>query len=281
MAIRFLVDSTSDFMPEEVKAKGLDIVPLAVNFDDEIFLDNVTMTHEEFYEKLTTSGIFPKTSQPAPADFLPFFEAAQEAGDDLICILLSSKLSGTVQSAVLAKNICDYDNIHIIDSLNAITGIRALVDLGLALRKQGLSASEIVAELEDAKERIRLVAMVDTLEYLHKGGRLSATSAVVGTILKIKPLLTLKDGKLEVIGKARGIKDAYRTLLATLGDDLNCDPRVPVYYGYSHDQELCLGFKAQADEKYGLVDTQCFSIGATIGTHVGPGAFAITYIEGK
>lgn len=281
MAIRFLVDSTSDFMPEEGKARGLDIIPLSVNFNEESYLDNVTITHEAFYEKLTTSGIFPKTSQPAPADFLPYFETAQKAGDDLICLLLSSKLSGTVQSALLARNICDYDNIYVIDTLSAITGIRALLDLGFVLRSQGMSAEEIVAELEDAKERIRLFAMVDTLEYLHKGGRLSATSAVVGTILKIKPLITLKDGKLEVIGKARGIKDAYRSLLTTLGDDLSRDPRVPVYYGYTRDQELCDGFRAQADEKYCLTDTKAYSIGAAIGAHVGPGAFAITYIASK
>ncbi len=281
MAIRFLTDSTSDLSPAEAAAKGIDLVPLKVIFGETTYLDNVTIRHETFYEKLAASSVMPTTSQPAPADFLPYFEKAKEQGDTLICLHISAALSGTLQSAMLAKNICEYDKIHIIDTESAIAGIRALVDLGLFLRSQGFSAEEIVAELESAKSRIRLLAMVDTLEYLRKGGRLSAASAMVGTILKVKPLLTLRSGALEVVGKARGTKEAYRSLLAMLGDELHADSRVPVYFGYTHKQELCEEFAAQACAKYSLTNTHYYSIGATIGTHVGPGAFAITYIETK
>ena len=279
MAIRFLTDSTADISPAEAKERGIGFVPLTVSFGDEAFRDNIDIDHTAFYEKLTASDVFPKTSQPSPTDFLPFFREAKEAGDSVICLLISASLSGTVQSALLAKEICEYDSIYVIDSLEAIIGLRMLVDLGMILRDEGKSAEEIVAELEDAKHRVRLFAMVDTLEYLHKGGRLSAASAVVGTILKVKPLVTLKEGALEVIGKARGVKDAYRTLLSMAGDTLSLDPRLPVYYGYTRDQSLCEPFKALADEKYGLTGTKMYSVGAVIGAHVGPGAVVMGYLE--
>jgi DegV family protein with EDD domain len=279
MAIRFLTDSTSDILPSEAEERGISLVPLKVVFGDDTYRDNLDITHETFYDKLVSSQALPTTSQPAPADFLPFFEEAKANGDTLICLLISASLSGTVQSALLARDICEYDKIHIIDSREAIIGLRILVDLGCRLRDEGLSPEDIVEELERAKGKVRLYAMVDTLEYLHKGGRLSAATAVVGTILKVKPLVTLKEGKLAVIGKGRGVKDSIRTLLAMAGDDLHRDPRLPAYYGYTRDKDLCEQFRAAADEKYGLTDTRLYSVGAVIGTHVGPGAAVFGYLE--
>lgn len=279
MAIRFLIDSTSDITPEEAAARGISLVPMEVSFGDVSYRDNLDIGHEEFYEKLVTAKNLPTTSQPAPADFLPFFEEAKEQGDTLICLLISSALSGTMQSALLAKDICEYERIYIVDSWEATVGLRILVDLSLLLRDEGKNAEEIVAELEAAKKRIRLFALVDTLEYLHKGGRLSAATAVVGAILKVKPLITIQEGKLAVLGKGRGVKDAIRMLLTMAGSELPKDPRLPVYYGYTRDRDLCEQLKAAVEDKYHSEDAPLYSVGAVIGTHVGPGAAVFGFLE--
>ena len=281
MAIRILTDSTSDIMPQEAQARGLMVVPLRVTFGEESFRDSVDITHEEFYAKLAGVEQLPTTSQPTPEDFLACFEQVKEQGDTLICILLSGGLSGTVQSAQIAKELCDYENIHIIDSRQATAGIRALVDLAALLIEEGKSAQEIVAELEQARERIRLYIMVDTLEYLHKGGRLSSSVAVVGTMLKVKPILSLKDGVLSMVGKGMGIKDAMKNILKLPGEQLNADPRLPVYFVYASKESNCVQLRTQAEEKFGIQNGQSHSVGAVLGTHVGPGAAAIAYLEQK
>ncbi|MCC8356263.1 MAG: DegV family protein [Oscillospiraceae bacterium] len=279
MAIRFLTDSTSDILPDEADQRGIIVVPLKVLFGEESYRDNVDITHPEFFDKLEKSKVFPTTSQPSPADFLPYFEQAQEQGDTLICLHISAVLSGTMQSAQIAKEMCGYEKIYIIDSKEAIIGLRMLVDLGIYLRDHGSTAEEIVAELESARDRVRLFAVLDTLEYLHKGGRLSATVTVLGTLLKIKPLVTLKDGLLSVMGKGRGAKDCIRLLLEMAGDDLHQDTRLPVYYGFTRDLDLCYKLKAATDKKYNLTDTNIYSVGAVIGAHVGPNAAVFGYIE--
>ena len=279
--IRILVDSTADFSLEELKARNIDMVPLNVNFGEESLQDIVELDVESFYERLIHGDVHPKTSLPSPAAFLEKFEAAQEAGDELICILLSGGLSGTAQSAQIAKELCDYENIYVVDSRQATAGIRALVDLACLLIKEGKSAEEIVAELEQARDRVRLYIMVDTLEYLHKGGRLSGAVNVVGTMLKVKPLLTLKDGVLGMVGKGMGTKDAQRGVLKLVGEQLNADPRLPVYFVYSAKESNCVQLRALAEEKYGISCAESHSVGAVLGTHVGPGAAAIAYLEAK
>ncbi|MCD7749548.1 MAG: DegV family protein [Oscillospiraceae bacterium] len=279
MAIRFLTDSTSDILPDEADQRGIIVVPLKVLFGEESYRDNVDITHPEFFDKLEKSKVFPTTSQPSPADFLPYFEQAQEQGDTLICLHISAVLSGTMQSAQIAKEMCGYEKIYIIDSKEAIIGLRMLVDLGIYLRDHGSTAEEIVAELESAKDRVRLFAVLDTLEYLHKGGRLSTAVTVLGTLLKIKPLVTLKDGLLSVMGKGRGTKDCIRLLLEMAGDDLHQDTRLPVYYGFTRDPSLCYQLKAATDAKYNLTDTSIYSVGAVIGAHVGPNGAVFGYIE--
>lgn len=281
MAIRILTDSTSDILPQEAQERNLMLVPLRVNFADAGYRDNVDITHEEFYEKLAASDKLPTTSQPTPEDFLTCFEQAKEQGDTLICILLSGGLSGTAQSAQIAKELCDYENIYVVDSRQATAGIRVLVDLADQLIREGKSAQEIVAELEQARERVRLYIMVDTLEYLHKGGRLSSSVAVVGTMLKVKPLLTLQDGVLSMSGKGVGLKDAMKGLLKLVGDELHADPRLPVYFVYSAKESNCAQLRALAEEKYGIQRTESHSVGAVLGSHVGPGAAAIAYLEAK
>ncbi|MCD7845199.1 MAG: DegV family protein [Oscillospiraceae bacterium] len=279
MAIRFLTDSTADILPEEAAQRDIDVVPLKVLFGEESYRDNVDIAHQEFFEKLVTSKVFPTTSQPSPEDFLPYFEKARDQGDTLICLHISAVLSGTMQSAQIAKEMCGYDNIYIIDSMEAIIGLRMLVDPGIYLRDHGSSAEEIVAELESAKHRVRLFAVLDTLEFLHKGGRLSTAVTVLGTLLKIKPLVTLKEGLLSVMGKGRGTKDCIRLLLEMAGDDLHQDPRLPVYYGFTRDPSLCHQLKEVTDKKYNLTGASIYSVGAVIGAHVGPNGAVFGFIE--
>lgn len=182
MAIRFLTDSTADILPQEAAQRDIDVVPLKVLFGETAYRDGIDLDHPTFYQMLSQSKALPTTSQPTPDDFLPYFERARDQGDHLICALLSSQLSGTVQSAQIAREMCGYEHIYIIDSTLAIVALRAMLDLGEQLRSQGMSAPDIAAQIEAAKSRMRVFGIVDTLEYLHKGGRMSTSVAVVGSL---------------------------------------------------------------------------------------------------
>lgn len=279
MPIRILTDSTSDILPQEARERGIEVMPLQVAFGEELYRENVDLSHQAFFEKLSAAKELPKTSQLTPQEFLPYFEGAREAGDSLICLPLAGALSGTTQSARIAKEICGYDKIYILDTQQAVVGLRILVDLACLLRDQGLSAPEIAGELEGAKTRIRLYAMLDTLEYLHKGGRLSASVAMVGTLLKVKPLVSLIEGEVTVVGKGMGVKKGMESMMKLMGETLNADPRLPVYFGYTQSGEICGQFQALAQERYGLPRTETHSVGASIGTHVGPGGTVVAYLE--
>ncbi len=279
MAIKIITDSTSDISKEEAIKLDINVVPLKVYIDNEEYLDGETITHDEFYTKLKEAKEFPTTSQPNPEQFLKYFEMAKNENDTVIAILISSKLSGTTQSAKIAKELSGYDDIYIIDSLNTITGLRLLVEYAVKLRDEGKSPSDIVNTIEQAKNRIVLTAFVDTLDYLHKGGRLSKTSAIIGTILNIKPLIYLKDGELGVFGKARGINGAINQVVDSIKERDEIDDTMPVYFGYTHIKDACLEFKKLAEDKYGLKDTKIHSIGAIVGAHVGEGAAAVVYLH--
>lgn len=279
MAIRFLTDSTADILPEEAARRGIDVVSLKVMFGETAYQDNVDLNHTAFFQMLEQADKLPTTSQAVPDDFLPFFERAREAGDSLICLPLAASLSGTFQSAAIAKEMCGYDDIYVIDSTQTVLGLRALIDLGCLLREQGMDAAGIAAELERAKSRVRLLAVVDTLEYLHKGGRLPAAVSVVGGLLKVKPIITLKDGTLGLAGKGVGAKGSLSALVKLLGDTLEYDPRLPVYYGYTADDTMCGRLMEAVRESFGEHRREVHSVGAVIGTHVGPGAAVIVYLE--
>lgn len=279
MAIRFLTDSTADILPAEAARQGIDVVPLKVLFGEEAYRDGIDLDHETFYKMLAEAEKLPTTSQPTPEDFMPYFEKAKADGDQLICLLLAANLSGTCQSALIARDMCEYDGIYVIDSTQTVMGLRILVDLGLRLREEGKSAETIVAELEQAKDKIRLLAIVDTLEYLHKGGRLSAAVKVVGSLMKMKPIITLKEGAVGMAGKGVGVKGSLAAIMKLIGEELNYDRRLPVYYGYTAEDSLCQQLMAQTRELYGEHPTRCYSVGAVIGTHAGPGAAVIVYLE--
>ena len=270
MSVQILTDSTSDILPEEAEQKGVRVVPLLVNFGEEAFRENVEITHQEYFRRLAQAESLPTTSQPTPQDFLAHFEQVRDAGDSLVCVLLASKLSGTFQSAQLAKELSGYDEIYIVDSQQALCGLRMLVDFACVLRDEGLSAREIAEQVESASHRVRLFGIVNTLEYLHKGGRLPASMAVVGTLLKVKPLITLREGEVGILGKGLGVKNGLDNLLKLMGDEIHPEPRLPLYFGYTQTHNLCDQLRERVVEKYHPARVEQNSVGAVVGTHVGP-----------
>ena len=274
--IRFLVDTASDYTVEEIKAKGMEIVPMHITFGEADYRDGYDLTKDRFYELLTSNEAFPKTSQPTPQDFVDIFEEAEEKGDELICILLSSKLSGTFQSAMLAKNIVEYDKIHLVDSLGATHMIRFMTDYAQELAEAGKTAKEIVAELDEMKSKIKVLAVVDTLEYLCKGGRVNKATAAIGEVAKVKPMITVAEGEVAVIGKSLGKNKAIGNLLKAL-EECEVDERFPIYSLSTLGTENCEAFeKRLTDAGYSFKER--LQIGATIGTHVGPGVFGMIFV---
>ncbi|MBR6767845.1 MAG: DegV family protein, partial [Clostridia bacterium] len=203
MSVRFIIDSASDILPADAEALGMVHLPLRVGFDDVEYRDSVDLTHRDFYMKLVESDVLPRTSQIPPSEFQEACERVIADGDTPIVITVSSKLSGTYQSAMIAAGECSGD-VYVIDSENVAVGERILIERGLSLVREGLSAEEIADILNAEKKKIRIMALVDTLEYLRKGGRVSGAAALVGGVLSIKPVIAIENGEVVVVGKARG-----------------------------------------------------------------------------
>ena len=282
MAIQIITDSGADYTTEELERRKIRRISMAVTFGDEAYLDGVDLSKEEFYDMLLEGKHFPKTSQPAPGAFLECFEEAKAAGDTVIAVLISGALSGTIQSATLAKDMAEYDKIYIVDSLSATLGMRLLVDTAAAMREKGATAEEIVAELEALKHRIRLFAGLDTLEYLYKGGRISKAAASIGNLANLKPLVTLtEEGTVSLCGKQIGMRRVYKAI-AKLLEEHQPDRNFPVYYLYAYDKKNCAGFLHTLEKSgFDVSGPKIRGIGPTIGTHIGPGAFGIVYVEEK
>lgn len=278
--IRIITGSSADFEPAEIEALGITCIPLSVVFGEDEYKENVNITKDEFYKMLEERTDSPKTSQPTTADFLEVFEQYKEAGDDVVGIFVSSKLSGTFQGAVLAKTMCEYDNCYLVDSLSATVGEKLLVCEAVKLRDQGFSAKEIYENLEEIKQNLKIYACLDTLEYLRRGGRISSASAAVGTVAHIKPIIHVcNNGVVETYAKAIGRRKGINTLVKTL-IERPLNPDYPLYLVYSYDKENVLILKdALEKEGFNIPDENIVNIGAVIGTHVGPGAFGYAYIE--
>ena len=278
MKTRIIVDSTSDLLPS-IKEQ-VHVVPLTVHFGQEEYVDGVTIDHKAFYEKLIETDVHPSTSQASPAAFEAEYEKAREAGDAAVVITLTSKLSGTFQSATIAAQ--DYENIYIVDSGTVAIGGGILVEYALKLLDEGLEAREIAEKLEEVKDRIVIVALVDTLEYLKKGGRISGTVALVGGVLNIKPVLSIIDGEINMIGKARGSKMGNNLLVQEIDKAGGVDFSMPLLLGYTGLSDAML-LKYIEDSKHiwvGNVDEVKYTtIGSVIGTHAGPGAVAVAFFK--
>ena len=229
MKTRIIVDSTADLMPEYLER--VHVVPLTVLFGDEELIDGITINKTTFYEKLVESDTLPTTSQATPEAFIKEFEKAKEASEQAVVITVSSKLSGTYQSAMLAAR--EYDNIYIVDGDSVAIGNGILVELACKLLDSGMNAEEIAKTLEEEKKKIVVIALVDTLEYLKKGGRISKTVAMVGGVLNIKPVLSIIDGEINMLGKARGSKMGNNLLIQEIEKAGGVDFTKPVLLGYA------------------------------------------------
>lgn len=281
--IRILTDSTADFTHEQLSEYRLRCVPLTVNFGQNSFLEGVDLTTEEFYEKLQTDKNLPTTSQPSPDLFLQEFEDAKAAGEDVVTVVISGQLSGTLQSAKLAAELSGWeDHIYIVDSLSVTLGEQLLVRRALALRESGYTAAEIAQRLEEEKSDIRLYAVVDTLTYLQKGGRLPKAAAIAGTLMGIKPVIAIEDGKVKVAGKARGLAGAYVHIFKLIAEqDGGLDILRPFILGYTGSASTIRPFEKYIQDTMHLPVSLISPIGAVIGTHAGPGACGIAYFAAK
>lgn len=275
--IKILVDASSDYSAEEVKQKKLDFVPINISIGEKNYIEGVNLNRNDFYSILKESNDFPKTSQPSPQIFLDIFNNVKDKGDELICILLSSQLSGTYQSALMAKEMADYEKIHIIDSLSATYTIKIMADYALSLVEQGIAAPEIVEKIEALKTHVKCVAGLDTLEFLARGGRINKAVATIGNAANIKPIITLSDeGKVEVISKCLGKNRAVLQVVKHL-QSFEIDENFPMYPIYSFGTENCENFEKKMEEE-GFKLSERLQIGPTIGTHIGPEAFGVVFV---
>lgn len=273
--IKILVDSSADCNLQDGIVDLL--VPISVNIDGKEYRCGVDITSDKFYELLQSAKEFPRTSQPSPQSFIEIFEQVKADGDQLIYLSLSSALSGTYQCALMAKEMVDCDNIYIIDTLSVTHLIELMAAYARDLINRGLTAGEIADHCEELKSKVIIYAGVDTLEYLYKGGRLSRASAAVGELAGIKPIITVKDGRVELIGKSLGKQRAMNTILEKIKSH-NIDPDFPMYSLYTCGTENCEALEEKLKSN-GYTVADRLQVGATIGAHVGPGVYAVMFVE--
>lgn len=279
MGIKIVIDSTSDVTEDIINKHNLKMVPLTVNFENESFLDKVELSSSDFFDKLTKAEKLPTTSQVNPGAFSEVFSEILLEGDQVLGIFLASEFSGTYDSARIAKDMIGSDNIRIIDSKSVCLGTFSLILHAIELVEQNKNIDEIVEELEKLKDKIVAIAALDTLKYLEKGGRLSKGQAVIGSLLSIKPVLEIKDGKLSVIEKLRGKNKTIKWFdewLENNNYDLS-DKTLLLFHAQNYDQLKVL--RETLETKYKIKNIIEQEIGAVIGTHAGPGVLGVGFLN--
>ena len=295
--VKIVTDSSCDLSLERCAELGVEMLPITVSFGEESYRANLDLTTEDFYQKLAAAEAappalptrlvapllaaadeLPHTAQITPAQFQEYFKPFVDSGDEVVCLFISSKMSGTLQSATVAKDILGATNIYLPDTLNVTFALGLLVEEAVKMRDRGLTAPQIVEEIQGLVPRVRLWAFIDDLKYLKMGGRLSASSALVASILGICPIITLKDGLVEVVGKARGKKAAFKFIQGLV-------EKTPI----SSDYGVSIGHAAVPDTRDAFVDYMedvlkkrelyPMDIGSIVGTHTGPGAVGLAYIK--
>ena len=276
MGIRIIVDSTADLTPQV--RERVAVVPLTVHFGEEEFVDGVDITGRQFYEKLETARELPTTSQATPYAFSAAFGRAVADGEEVVALVVSSRLSGTYQSAVIAAE--DYPGqVHVVDSRSIAIGLAVLTEYALRLVDEGRSGAEIAAMLEQKREQVRLMAVVDTLEYLQRGGRLSKTAAIAGGILSIKPVIGLVDGEIRVLAKGRGNKQANMLMNQEISK-AGVDGTMPMLLGYTGTSDDLLHAYRQSSGDLWPEAAEASVVCGVVGTHAGPGAVAVAFFAG-
>ena len=279
MSIRIVIDSTSDIPKEFIEKHNIIMLPLTVNFGEDSYLDKVELNSDEFFDKLTRSDNLPTTSQVTPEKFIEAFNKILQEGDQVLGIFLGSDLSGTYESAYIAKETIGDDRIHLIDSRSVCLGTFSLIIEAVQLVEQGKDINEIVEILEGLKDKVEVFVVLDTLKYILKGGRLSKTQAIAGTILNIKPILKVEDSKIEVVDKVRGRSRAIKWIDSWIEKnniDLS-DKHVFLYH--ARNEKAVNALKDIVENKYKAKNIIVSEVGAVIGTHTGPGALAFAVLN--
>ena len=278
MSVRIIVDSSTD-VGEQYRSR-IEVVPLTLHFGDQEYFDGVTIDKQEFYRKLVESDVLPTTSQATPAMFDSVFREVAAAGDSAVVICLSSKLSGTYQSACIAAE--DYENIYVVDSLSVAIGTGVLAEYAVRCAEEGMPALLIASLVTQRREDICVIALLDTLEYLKKGGRISKTVAFAGGVLNIKPVVTVTEGEVALIGKARGSRNGNNLLVEKIRQAGGVDFTLPVLLGYTGLSSALLDKYVEDSRelwKDALEEIPRSLLCSVIGTHVGPGAVAAAFFK--
>lgn len=280
--VQIITDSAADFEPEDYKRLGIICVPLKVSFDGKEYSEVVDLTKEKFYEMLEGSKSFPKTSQPSPDDFRKVLEKAKNDGDEAVVITISSSLSGTYQSATITKNTLDYKDCHIVDSRSASIGQRILAEYAASMRNHGKSAKEIAETLNALVPRVEVYACVDTLAYLHKGGRISGAAFTAGTIGNVKPILHVdREGAIEIPKKTIGMKRGIDYMCHQL-EAAKPDPHFPIFILYSKSRRNGELLAIELNKRGVKVSPHFIvNLGAAIGSHIGTNACGLAYVAEK
>lgn len=281
MGVKIIVDSTADLTPKV--RQSVDVVPLTIHFGEKEYIDGVTIDSKTFYEMLVESDVLPTTSQATPFAFEKAFRKAVENGDEVVCITCAAGLSGTYQSAVIAAEEFP-GKVHVVDSKTIAIGSAILTEYAVTLLDRGLSAEEIAWKLMQKREDVRVLALLDTLEYLKKGGRISSTAAIAGGLLNIKPVITITDGEIKMLGKARGSRQGNNLLVQEIQKAGGVDFCKPVLLGYTGLSDALL--KKYIQDSAALWNDHVDKlpvevVGSVVGTHAGPGAVAVAFFASE
>ncbi|MDR1961425.1 MAG: DegV family protein [Gracilibacteraceae bacterium] len=279
MAVQIITDSTSELTGALAEAWNIQVLPLQVFFGADSYLDGLELTGEEFFRKMAESPALPTTSQVTPARFAEVFRAHRSAGREIVGIFISSKLSGTYNSALIAQEITGADGIYLIDSKTATFALGAIVIEAARLAQAGHTGAEIAAWVRKAAAEHIMYGVIDSLEHLRRGGRLSLASAVVGNILGVKPVITMRDGEVVMLAKARGRKKALQWMLEDAAAKGMIIGGKTVYLAYSLDKSALTLVKEMILREGEAREFLEMEIGAVVGTHIGPGALGFCVVE--
>lgn len=278
--VRIITDSAADLEPREYEKLDVICIPLRVAFSDAEYQENVDLSKDRFYELLLGSAEFPKTAQASPVILEELFAQARTNGDEAVYITLSSALSGTYQTACMIREDAEYAGAYVFDSRNATGGQRMLVEYACRLRDAGKNAAQIIEGLESIRDRIELYACVNTLEYLHKGGRISHAVYTLGSLAQIKPIISVDpEGRVALPGKVMGMRKGMDFLCKRLSAR-KPDENHPLYVMYTNNRSVAETLAQRlAAQGWGEIPAErIIPVGAAIGAHVGPDACGIVYV---
>ncbi len=278
MTVHVVTDSTADLPPELAQAMGITVVPLNVRFGDEEFIDGVTIYADEFYQRLVSSSNLPKTSQPPIGAFMETYQKILTQADGIVSVHISSQVSGTVNAAQQAVAELANDSIKVVDTLQASLALGLIAVAAAKVAQSGGSLSEVVAEAQSASQRARFFGLVETLEYLEKGGRIGKAQALVGSLLRIKPILTIHEGIAHPVEKVRTRAKGLERLAAIAGNLAPLEAVGIMSSDVADDTALIANAMAQHVPKANLVVSR---FGPVLGTYLGPGSLGVAVLRAK